>query len=86
LSFPAVAAPYAGTMMAVYAWYPERYGPKDALRAWATITSSHSREETSLSSSSMEDLTLYSVVFIARPCQGQMQEAPRTTEHTEHKL
>jgi hypothetical protein len=32
LSFPAVAAPYAGTMMAVYAWYPERYGPKDALR------------------------------------------------------
>jgi hypothetical protein len=32
LSFPALVAPYAGTMMAVYAWYPERYGPKDALR------------------------------------------------------
>jgi len=32
LSFPALIAPYAGTMMAVYAWYPERYGPKDALR------------------------------------------------------
>jgi hypothetical protein len=32
LSFPALGAPYAGTMTAVYAWYPERYGPKDALR------------------------------------------------------
>ena len=32
LSFPALIAPYAGTMTAVYAWYPERYGPKDALR------------------------------------------------------
>jgi hypothetical protein len=32
LSFPALVAPYAGTMTAVYAWYPERYGPKDALR------------------------------------------------------
>jgi hypothetical protein len=32
LSFPAIVAPYAGTMTAVYAWYPERYGPKDALR------------------------------------------------------
>jgi hypothetical protein len=31
-SFPAVVAPYAGTMTAVYAWYPARYGPKDALR------------------------------------------------------
>jgi hypothetical protein len=32
LSLPALIAPYAGTMTAVYAWYPERYGPKDALR------------------------------------------------------
>jgi len=32
LSFPALVSPYAGTMTAVYAWYPERYGPKDALR------------------------------------------------------
>ena len=32
LSFPAIVAPYAGTMTAVYAWYPARYGPKDALR------------------------------------------------------
>ena len=32
LSFPAIIAPYAGTMTAVYAWYPARYGPKDALR------------------------------------------------------
>jgi hypothetical protein len=31
-SFPALVAPYAGTMTAVYAWYPARYGPKDALR------------------------------------------------------
>ncbi len=32
LSFPALVAPYAGTMTAVYGWYPERYGAKDALR------------------------------------------------------
>jgi len=32
LSFPAIVAPYAGTMTAIYAWYPERYGAKDALR------------------------------------------------------
>jgi len=32
LSFPALAAPYAGTMTAVYAWYPDRYGSRDALR------------------------------------------------------
>jgi hypothetical protein len=31
-SFPALIAPYAGTMTAVYAWYPDRYGAKDALR------------------------------------------------------
>jgi hypothetical protein len=31
-SFPALVAPYAGTMTAVYAWYPDRYGPKDAFR------------------------------------------------------
>jgi hypothetical protein len=31
-SFPAVVAPYAGTMTAVYGWYPARYGPKDAFR------------------------------------------------------
>jgi hypothetical protein len=32
ISFPALVAPYAGTMAAVYGWYPERYGAKDALR------------------------------------------------------
>jgi hypothetical protein len=31
-SFPALIAPYADTMTAVYAWYPSRYGAKDALR------------------------------------------------------
>jgi hypothetical protein len=32
LSVPALVAPFAGTMTAVYGWYPARYGPKDALR------------------------------------------------------
>jgi hypothetical protein len=31
-SFPAVVSPYAGTMTAVYLWYPGRYGAKDGLR------------------------------------------------------
>ena len=31
-SFPALVAPYAGTMTAVYAWYPGRYDARDALR------------------------------------------------------
>ena len=31
-SFPALVAPYAGSMTAVYAWYPGRYDAKDALR------------------------------------------------------
>lgn len=31
-SVPALVAPYAGTMTAVYGWYPGRYGPKDAFR------------------------------------------------------
>jgi hypothetical protein len=31
-SFPAVIAPYAGTMTAVYGWYPNRYSAKDAFR------------------------------------------------------
>jgi hypothetical protein len=31
-SFPAVVAPYAGTMTAVYGWYPGRYNAKDAFR------------------------------------------------------
>jgi hypothetical protein len=31
-SFPALIAPYAGTMTAVYAWYPGRYDGEDALR------------------------------------------------------
>jgi hypothetical protein len=31
-SFPALIAPYAGSMTAVYAWYPSRYNGKDALR------------------------------------------------------
>ena len=32
LSIPGLAAPYTATMTAVYAWYPERYGAKDAFR------------------------------------------------------
>lgn len=32
VSFAAIVAPYAGTMTAVYAWYPARYGAKDGLR------------------------------------------------------
>jgi hypothetical protein len=32
LSFPALIAPYAGTMTAVYGWYPSRYGVKDGFR------------------------------------------------------
>jgi hypothetical protein len=31
-SFPALIAPYAGTITAVYAWYPGRYSGKDAFR------------------------------------------------------
>lgn len=31
-SVPALLAPYAGSMTAVYGWYPSRYGVKDALR------------------------------------------------------
>lgn len=32
LSFPAIISPYAGTMTAVYGWYPGRYDAKDGLR------------------------------------------------------
>lgn len=31
-SFSALASPYAGSMVAVYAWYPDRFGAKDAFR------------------------------------------------------
>jgi hypothetical protein len=31
-SIPALVAPYAGTMTAVYAWFPNRFGAKDAFR------------------------------------------------------
>jgi len=31
-SFSALAAPYSGSMIAVYAWYPDRFGAKDAFR------------------------------------------------------
>jgi len=31
-SFPALVAPYAGTMTATYGWYPDRFGAKDAFR------------------------------------------------------
>jgi len=31
-SFPALVGPYAGSFTAVYAWYPDRFGAKDALR------------------------------------------------------
>jgi hypothetical protein len=32
VSFVALGAPYAGTMTAVYGWYPSRFGARDALR------------------------------------------------------
>jgi hypothetical protein len=32
LSFSALVAPYAGSMTAVYGWYPNRYGVKDGFR------------------------------------------------------
>jgi hypothetical protein len=31
-SFPALVAPYAGSMAAVYGWYPSRYDARDAFR------------------------------------------------------
>jgi hypothetical protein len=31
-SLPALVSPYAGSMTAVYGWYPNRYGAKDAFR------------------------------------------------------
>jgi hypothetical protein len=31
-SFPALAAPYVGSTTAVYGWYPDRFGAKDAFR------------------------------------------------------
>jgi hypothetical protein len=31
-SFPALVAPYAGSMTAIYGWYPSRFGAKDAVR------------------------------------------------------
>jgi hypothetical protein len=31
-SFPAVVAPYAASVVAVYGWYPNRFGAKDAFR------------------------------------------------------
>jgi hypothetical protein len=31
-SFPALVAPYAGTMTAVYGWYPDRYNAQDGFR------------------------------------------------------
>jgi hypothetical protein len=31
-SFPALVAPYAGAMTAVYGWFPNRFGAKDAFR------------------------------------------------------
>jgi hypothetical protein len=31
-SVSAVVSPYVSTMTAVYSWYPERYGSKDAFR------------------------------------------------------
>jgi glycosyltransferase involved in cell wall biosynthesis len=36
-SFPALVAPYAGTMTAVYGWYPGRYNAKDAFRMGKTV-------------------------------------------------
>lgn len=32
ISLPALVAPYAGSMAAVFGWYPDRFGAKDAFR------------------------------------------------------
>jgi hypothetical protein len=32
LSFPALIAPYAGSLTAIYGWYPSGYGAQDAMR------------------------------------------------------
>jgi hypothetical protein len=31
-SLPALIAPYAGSMTAIYAWYPDRFNAKDGFR------------------------------------------------------
>ena len=31
-SFPALVAPYAGSMTAIYGWYPNRFAAKDVFR------------------------------------------------------
>jgi hypothetical protein len=36
LSIPSLVGPYAGSFAAVNAWYPSRYGPKDAFRIGST--------------------------------------------------
>jgi hypothetical protein len=35
-SVPSLVGPYAGSFAAVNAWYPSRYGPKDAFRTGST--------------------------------------------------
>lgn len=35
-SVPSLVGPYAGSFAAVNAWYPDRYGPKDAFRIGST--------------------------------------------------
>jgi hypothetical protein len=35
-SVPSLVGPYAGSFAAVNAWYPSRYGPKDAFRIGST--------------------------------------------------
>jgi hypothetical protein len=40
-SFPGLVAPYAGTMTAVYGWYPRRYGARDAFRMGSNSTAGY---------------------------------------------
>jgi hypothetical protein len=47
-SFPTLVAPYAGSMNAVYAWYPNRYGAKDAFRMGNYSMLAYVGENTSL--------------------------------------
>ena len=55
-SVPALVAPYAGSMTAVYGWYPSRFGAKDAIRIGNYNLLAYGAE-TLLWSSSIADLT-----------------------------
>jgi hypothetical protein len=73
-SFPALVAPYAGTMTAVYAWYPRHYGAEDALRmgtpSWCTWA------EILLWNSSTADPTLCFIACTSRMGPRQVRVQP----------